>query len=158
MRIWKRKNAEDEGIDNLSMGPLELDLALERADQLEMARLVKTLVDEQPSLTWRSALNERLRSVDQTQRRRRGTAWVWRAGVALGLAASVLVGFLIWPVAGTVQVPSGAVESGLIRAFREEVAANEVAGAGATPLELDQNGGESLAPDQAYEDTDAEPT
>lgn len=76
-----------------------LDAMLNRADQRQMGELVRSLPEEEPSLAWRSALNERLRAAAPVRRPR---AWIIGrlGGAAAGLACAI---FLAWLVAPKVQ-------------------------------------------------------
>ena len=74
---------------------LRLDEMLEGGGSRLVAQAVSALQDEEPSLTWRSALNERLASVSRSRR----TALVWRFGAAATAvaAASFAVLTLVQP-------------------------------------------------------------
>lgn len=137
------QNTDFEKLDESSLpfGPEELDAQLKAPEQLAVRKMVKELSDEPVSLVWRSDLNERLRVAAVAQKRRSRIVWIWRPALGLGLASVLAVTFLFshnGPQALPSKKSSG-VEAALLQAHRENVAADDLAGAGLNPTEVDQD-------------------
>lgn len=95
---------------------------------------VGALPEDQPSLAWRSALNERLR---EQQPRPRFHSWFLYPG--LGLATAGALALVIWMAqpAPVGTPPSGpTLEAALVSTHLESVRASEIAGAGMAPHDI----------------------
>ncbi len=112
-------------------GALDAALLSERGENVR--GWVKELPDDEPSLVWRSALNERLRA--EVPHRRRP----WILYPTWGVAAAGLLVLLVWtsrpqPVQ---NVPAGpSLEAVMVSVHRESVRSSEIAGAGMVPNDL----------------------
>jgi hypothetical protein len=118
----RRRNEDMQGFET------RLDEALGSEGHAVLRSLVGGLPDDEPSLAWRSQLNERLQHEAARRQTARKRAWVLRPafGMALagGLAAAVFLGA---PAASGFDAD---IESGLLNAHREVALHSEVAGVG----------------------------
>lgn len=106
-----------------------LDEALER--QSFVSGLMKALPKEQPSLAWRSRLNERVLAIASDAKRRIRWLAILRPALGIGLAGALAIVFTIdRNVQPTPLRPKGAVEAGLVKAHEMSVEATEIAGPG----------------------------
>ncbi len=72
--------------------PENIEPELNSTSQQFVARVVSALPDDQPSMAWRSGLNEQLLIVAAKRRKRsRLIAWTLRPALGLGLASAVMV-------------------------------------------------------------------
>lgn len=111
-----------------------LDAQLVRGDQRLVAQAVGQLEEDELSLAWRSALNERLLELQPTKRKPWWAA-AWRSVLATGLAASVLsVALLRAGPASPGHAES--LENELIRIHLDSAAALDLAGTGLVPHEV----------------------
>ena len=114
----------EELIEKLKMGevPAELDSLLQESEQERIASLVKGLPREEPSLVWRSKLNERIASEAKRKRSRWGgllPGIVPAAGVA-GILMLLILSSLL---PGT-QPQSGAITTEMLFDWHEEAVAS----------------------------------
>ena len=72
------------------------DERLEGPEQQSVRNLVATLPDEEPSMAWRSQLNERLRALP-AQARRKWWELAWKPTVGLALAGGLAVLVFVKP-------------------------------------------------------------
>lgn len=101
----------------------ELEGLLSQPSQQFVAGVVKTLHDEEPSLAWRSGLNEQIRVLAGLKRARRTRMqWFW-AGSA-SLAALAAIGAVMLRPAPTAEISleseSGTLEAQMIQSYHED--------------------------------------
>lgn len=78
------------------------DERLTTPGQLAVRAVVHSISDEEPSMAWRSELNEKLRQVEATQRRRRSLInWTLKPAIGLGFAG-ILAVVVLWTPGRTV--------------------------------------------------------
>ena len=100
-----------------------MDERLESQDQIAISKVVASLADEEPSLAWRSQLNEKLMAVSVQQKKRR-TFRLWTLRPALGLSVAGALALGLFFSGGRPAVAGGNLESALIS---EHQAASDVA-------------------------------
>lgn len=111
------------------------DERLESGAQRQAAEWVRALPAEDPSLLWRSGLNERVRAeADRRTRVRR--RWLF-ASPAAGLAAAAALALVVFaPRAALRPAPkANRVEAGLIALHEETVRTDDIVGSGLRPSE-----------------------
>ncbi|HRF58610.1 MAG TPA: hypothetical protein PLH94_01695 [Fimbriimonadaceae bacterium] len=103
---------------------IRLEMALDSREHAEIRSWVGELTDEDPSLAWRSALNERLHAV-RTPVRQPKMRWRWASVMGLGLASALtLTVYLVGlkPTANPGTTSSGekaSVEANLLAAHQD---------------------------------------
>lgn len=123
---WK-KNVESD---------LELDRELNSPIQMEVARLVRELPEEVPSMAWRSSLNDKIRlQAAQVRRKKMVINWVFRPALGLGLA-SVAALMMFTHTAPPASRPdkSAEVADAIVRTYSDELQNREVT---YTPVSLE---------------------
>lgn len=118
---------------NRKSNEFDLDRELEAANQLAVSRLVRILPDDEPSLEWRSQLNERLVAMP----RKRKQFWSHPLRLAwVGSVATVIVVLFAMPQEpATDPEPIAVSESALVLEHALAVAASEIAGPGLNQYE-----------------------
>lgn len=122
------------------MKPRREDMERERKDlearleaQESMRLLVQALPDEEPSMAWRSELNERLRAMT-TSPKSKTWGWLWKPAAGLGLASLLVV--TVFMKAGQPQTALAgnetAMAQAMIQAHQQTVAHQEL---GTVPVE-----------------------
>jgi hypothetical protein len=113
------------------------DKLLEGEGQALVHKLVAGMPDEDLSMAWRSALNERLLETAAHQRRRQRVAWFMRPAMGLAFAGALAAVVMIRtaPVGAPIRTHSGALEAALVQDHRQNAFTSEVAGLGVNPLE-----------------------
>jgi hypothetical protein len=105
----------------------DLDEKLHLHEQMAMGKLVGSLPDEEPSLAWRSQLNDKLRAMPARAKR---TMWqvIWKPTAGLALAGALAVAVILLPQTPEVErpVPGAAVADAMFAAHRETVAHHEL--------------------------------
>lgn len=125
--LFERLNDES----GLLTGPDEARLDEALANQTISGLLMKALPEEQPSMAWRSLLNERILAIAAASKRRSRWLSIWRPAIGLGLAGALAVVFMVnRPSQRPVDHPRARVESGLVEAHQMSVEATEIAGPG----------------------------
>lgn len=126
------------------------DRRLDSDSQRQAADWVRGLPkEEEPSLSWRAALNE---SVRQEAARRARRRWRWTVlSPSLGLAATaaLAVALLIMPHNVRRETPAGSrLEAGLISLYQDSVRTADVVGVGLRPSEAPASDSFGLDPMQ----------
>lgn len=103
------------------------DEQLEGPEQQGIRNLVATLPDDEPSMAWRSQLNDRLRALP-SQARRKWWELAWKPTVGLALAGSLAVLVFVKPSSAPTleSTPSVSVADAMIAAHREAVVRHEL--------------------------------
>jgi hypothetical protein len=106
----------------------------EGPEELKIARVVKAIPEESPSLAWRSALNERVLAVAKKKDRRRFWARIWMPAAGLGTSGALAVlAFSVW-VGGVkpegVPATGTSLEAAMLTVHKENVQFAEIAGPG----------------------------
>lgn len=145
---WKRTEVDDA----------ELDQQLYSPSQIEVARLVRELPDDVPSMAWRSGLNEKLRlEASKIRKRQMVTNWLFRPALGLGLASVAALCMLGLP-RPVHQGParSAEVADEIVRTYSEDVQNREVIYAPLSAEAAQQTGSQESTSDPYAEDvTDA---
>lgn len=110
-----------------------LDACLSDESTKGVRRWVRSLPEDEPSLAWRSGLNERLLAQRPAARR------PWFLHPAWSVAAAGVLAVVFWatrmqPVQGTASGVS--LEAALVSTHRDSVRASEIAGVGMAPHDL----------------------
>lgn len=114
----------------------DIDEKLASASQQTMSQLVHSLPDDQPSMQWRSELNERLLVVAKKKKRWAFTAVWLRPAVGLSVASALAL-LLVMELPGTKpNLPRPPVETALLVAHDEAFKYSDVSGIGLTPHEV----------------------
>jgi hypothetical protein len=110
------------------MDPREREKAIDRElyseNQLEIARLVRELPNEELNMAWRSELNEKLREKAALVKRKRTlSVWVFRPALGFGLAAAMVVTLMVnqRPVM-TQDTSNASLASAMVKAYNEDEA------------------------------------
>lgn len=111
--------------------PSDPDRALESPASQAMRELVRSLPDDEPSMLWRSELNERVLALARMRQRKR--RWTWVMAPTAGVAATVaFLGLVIAPKG--VPTPSvaqtGAVERMIVDTHLSGSTAGEISSFG----------------------------
>lgn len=106
----------------------DIDKELESANQVALSEMVRQLPEDEPSLEWRSQLNERLVAIPRKRKP------FWAHPVRLAWVGGVATIVLVWlampqPVKPGVR-QDGVLESVLVSEHAQTVAVSEIAGAG----------------------------
>lgn len=106
----------------------ELDVQLESGEQMQTAAWVQNLDDEEPSMAWRSQLNEKLLALRTPAKRKSfWHAWRWAGAGAMAAGALAIVMFLNAPkdavVPEKLTANPSSIEAGLIAAHQESAGA-----------------------------------
>jgi len=107
---------------------------LESSAQQAMRAVVQALPDEEPSLAWRSALNERLLETAAQSRRRQRVVWFLRPALGLGLAGALAAVVMLRTSPEPRSLPTvqdgAGIEAELLATHRQSTNFVDVAGAG----------------------------
>ena len=134
------KRSPDWGEEESALGfPVsELDERLESAAQRKISRIVKGLPADEPSLVWRSQLNERLESTAKKGRARQRLLRIWSPALGLGLAAAIAVVMMVpRPVTAPVAQKGHGIEAALVATHQDTVLQDDIAGIGLTPMDVE---------------------
>ena len=125
---WKKSVADDRDLDRQLAAP----------GQIEIARLVRELPEDMPSMAWRSDLNEKLRmEAGKIRRKRTLTNWVFRPALGLGvasLAAIMMFSANLQPVSAPHASKSADVADAIVRTYSDDLQNREVT---YTPVSLE---------------------
>lgn len=111
-----------------------LDARLDAPEGRTVQSWVGNLPEEEPSLAWRSALNERLREMKPKPGLRRRLLYP-----GFGLAAAAALAVVFWTAQLSNDEPPAigpTLEAALVSTHRDSVRAAELAGAGMAPHDL----------------------
>lgn len=115
-----------------------LDAALAKTEHVR--EWVRSMEAEEPSLAWRSALNERL--IASTPRRRPLFDWKWASGLAAGAAMAALAFALYIPRPGPEPAASAyALEEAMLASYQQSSSAVTL---GQSRLQPEASNGQSL--------------
>ena len=113
-----------------------LDDALSSDSQIRMAETVRLLPSDEPSLAWRSKLNERILSQGARIRTQNRLKWMFAPVAGLGLAGLFAV-LILTPQQIFGPAPKGvAIEQSMLTEHRDAVISRAVAGRGLAAEEL----------------------
>jgi hypothetical protein len=109
-----------------------IDQALASAESAKIAKLVRNLPEDDPSMAWRSALNERLIEAARRRKVRRSWARIWVPAAGLGTSAAIAASvFFLWVGVPSREVaPELSLEASMVSAHRDNVRFSELAGPG----------------------------
>jgi len=108
-----------------------LDGALAGAENVKIARLVHALPDEDPSMAWRSALNEGILGVARRRRSRRFWARIWMPAAGIGTSVAVAASvFMLWLGKPAQDSDTPDLEASMVMVHRDNVRFSELAGPG----------------------------
>ncbi len=112
-----------------------MNVDLESGAQRQAAEWVRDLSPEEPSLAWRSALNERVRA-EAARRTRRRRTWLFASPFA-GLATATAFALLVFMPTKPAKAPAsvGHVEANLVALYEESVRTDDIVGSGPRPWE-----------------------
>ncbi len=106
----------------------------EGPEELKVARVVKAIPEEVPSMAWRSALNERVLDAAKRKQKRRLWARIWVPMASVGSAGAVAtIALAVWFGGSTpTETPNGptSLEASMVAVHRENVHFADIAGPG----------------------------
>lgn len=114
-------------------GSEALDRALAGSESAKVARIVRSLPAETPSMAWRSALNERILADARRRKSRRFWARIWMPAAGVGTSAAIAASvFFLWlggpgPETGGQEA---SLEASMVMIHRDNVRFSELAGSG----------------------------
>jgi hypothetical protein len=129
----------------------KIDDALVGPGQEAVRAAVKALPDDTLSMSWRSALNEKLVAEAAARRRRARISWFIRPALGLGLAGTLAVLMLVrapQPAAPRLSASGDALEAALVSTHRQSAFAWDVAGVGLSPIDVQGNADASVVSDK----------
>lgn len=119
------------------MTELELDAKLESAGQRQMRQLVQSMPDEQVSMAWRSALNQRVMANVEAKRKKRRAAWFLSPALGLGLAGALAFVFIArTPTAPPEHSSQSSIEAKLVATHQDFLRYSEGTGSGLSQDEV----------------------
>lgn len=125
----ERKNARDwEAEVRNRLGDAGLDEALESRAQSMVARMVRSLPEEAPSMAWRGALDARLAKEGRRSERKARLRWIFAPAGGLALAGALAMALLYR--GGGPEGEPGYLEAKIVAAHREAVLGRATAGRG----------------------------
>lgn len=119
---FEDKLAREKGLSRDEQ--IRLEMALDSREHAEVRSWVGELSDDEPSLAWRSALNERLHAVKPPMKQPR-MRWRWASVMGLGLASALtLTVYLVglkptMPSTAPVAPEAASVEASLLAAHQD---------------------------------------
>ncbi|MEI8282117.1 MAG: hypothetical protein WCG75_06920 [Armatimonadota bacterium] len=127
MNLFKKEESVDES-------------KLNSASQLRVASLIKSMPEEDLSLSWRSELNVKLMEIQNARSKRKSTNRYFAFGSSLSAALGVAGYALFMANANTVVTPVGKIDSSgfaseLVRTHQESLVAMSVSGTGSAARE-----------------------
>jgi hypothetical protein len=134
------------------------DAMLDSSEQQFVRDAVKSLSEDSLSLSWRSALNERLLQESAARRKRERFLWFLKPAFGLGLAGALA---LVTVIGLSVPRPSASshgsmtssrVEAAIVSDYRQSAAVTDIVGSGLNPLESTPTSTDN--PDLGLEDSD----
>lgn len=122
MNFFKKEETFDESL-------------LNSENQHKLALLVKSLPEEDLSLSWRSGLNMKIMAAQDAKRKHRRTKkiFAWSSSVSAGFAATVLFGLMMNPTpvsSPSRNLDSVAFASELVKTHQESLVLASVSGMG----------------------------
>lgn len=113
---------------------------LDSEAQKQAAEWVRALpADDEPDLSWRSALNDRIRMEADRRARKRRVWTLARPAFGLALAASLAAALMIMPRPHRDPGAGSRLEAGLIALHKETVQVDDAVGTGLRPLEVPES-------------------
>ncbi len=111
------------------------DTLLEGSGQEFVRKLVSNVPDDELSLAWRSALNERLLVAAPLKKQK--MAWFLRPAMGLAFAGALAAVVMIRtsPMETPIVRSTGTLEAALVRDHQQNLMMSDVAGLGVNPLE-----------------------
>jgi len=110
-----------------------VDRALAGVESAKVAKLVRSLPEDAPSMAWRSHLNERILAAGRKRKARRSWARIWMPAAGLGTSAAIAASvFFLW-IGGARPVnavPEQSLEASMVSVHRDDVRFSELAGPG----------------------------
>lgn len=119
----------------------KFDSLLDQPGQAFVREAVRSMPDDSLSLSWRSALNEKLLAESEKKVKRRRFQLVWRPAFGLAVAGALATMWIIRPDSAMpgISSPSNraemSLEAALVDAHRLSSLESDVAGTGLRPLE-----------------------